>query len=103
MALVASCSVLRSTAASQVPRPPRKDFYKLMSRDRIVLRFAVRLVETPGYPLSKTDRLTLTFAVMKQALHDLGSLSFLLRYTSRPRVWGCWLLLFVSAWNATTL
>ncbi len=42
--------------AAQVPRPPRKDFYKLMNRDRIVLRFAVRLVETPGYPLSETDR-----------------------------------------------
>ncbi len=44
---------------AQVPRPPRKDFYKLMNRDRIVLRFAVRLVDTPGYPLSETDRLAI--------------------------------------------
>lgn len=40
----------------QVPRPPKKDFYKLMNRDRIVLRFAARLVETPGYTPSETDR-----------------------------------------------
>ena len=43
-------------SAAQVPRPPRKDFYKLMNRDRIVLRFAVRLVAAPGCPLSETDR-----------------------------------------------
>ena len=41
----------------QVPRPPRKDFYKLMSRDHIVLRFAIRLDATAGYSLSETDRL----------------------------------------------
>jgi len=42
---------------SQVPRPPRKDFYKLMNRDHIVLRYAIRLVATTGYSLSETDRL----------------------------------------------
>lgn len=42
---------------SQVPRPPRKDFYKLMNRDHIVLRYAIRLVTTTGYSLSETDRL----------------------------------------------
>ena len=40
----------------QVPRPPRKDFYKLMNQDHIVLRFACRLVETPGCTLSESDR-----------------------------------------------
>ena len=41
---------------TQVPRPPRKDFYKLMNRDHIVLRFACRLVEAPGCTLSESDR-----------------------------------------------
>ena len=40
----------------QVPRPPRKDFYKLMNRDHIVLRFACRLVDAPGCTLSESDR-----------------------------------------------
>ncbi len=40
----------------QVPKPPRKDFYKLMNKDKIVLRFSTRFVETPTHQLSSSDR-----------------------------------------------
>lgn len=43
----------------QIPRPPRKDFYKLMNKDKIVMRFACRLVdhsEGPSSRLTSTDR-----------------------------------------------
>jgi hypothetical protein len=42
----------------QIPRPPRKDFYKLMNKDKAVLRFVCRLVEHTGASnshLSATD------------------------------------------------
>ena len=58
-----------------MPRPPRKDFYKLMNRDRIVLRFAVRLVETPGYPLSETDRWALIAAAIERVIQQLDNLA----------------------------
>lgn len=40
----------------QVPKPPKKDFYKLMNKDKIVLRFSTRFVETPTHQLSSSDR-----------------------------------------------
>ncbi|KAL0036647.1 hypothetical protein WJX79_003886 [Trebouxia sp. C0005] len=39
-----------------VPKPPKKDFYKLMNKDKIVLRFSTRFVETPTHQLSSSDR-----------------------------------------------
>ena len=41
----------------QIPRPPRKDFYKLMNKDKAVLRFVCRLVEHSG---ALTSRLSPT-------------------------------------------
>ena len=40
----------------QVPKPPKKDFYKLMNKDKIVLRFSTRFVETPTHQLGSSDR-----------------------------------------------
>lgn len=42
--------------ALQVPKPPKKDFYKLMNKDKIVLRFSTRFVETSTHQLSSSDR-----------------------------------------------
>ena len=40
----------------QIPKAPRKDFYKLMNKDKIVLRFGTRFVETSTHQLSSSDR-----------------------------------------------
>ncbi len=40
----------------QVPKPPKKDFYKLMNKDKIILRFGCRFVETATHKLSPADR-----------------------------------------------
>ncbi|CAL8469429.1 g8970 [Coccomyxa elongata] len=42
---------------SLIPRPPRKDFYKLMNKDKAVLRFVCRLVEASGAPKNLIDGL----------------------------------------------
>lgn len=39
-----------------VPKPPKKDFYKLMNKDKIILRFGCRFVETATHKLSPADR-----------------------------------------------
>lgn len=39
-----------------IPKQPVKDFYKLMQKDKIVLRFATCFVETPTHKLSASDR-----------------------------------------------
>ena len=39
----------------QIPRPPRKDFYRLMNKERTVLRFGCCLLEGAA-SLSPTDR-----------------------------------------------
>ena len=65
-----------------------------------MLRFAIRLVETPGYPLSKTDRSAAVLAVLKQRLNTARSLGMLLRYISWQRVWGCHLLSSACAHHA---
>lgn len=39
-----------------IPKQPVKDFYKLMQKDKIVLRFATCFVETPTHKLSTSDR-----------------------------------------------
>lgn len=43
------------SSALQIPRPPRKDFYKLMNKDKAVLRFVCRLVEASGAPKNLID------------------------------------------------
>ena len=39
-----------------LPRPPRKDIYKLVQKHRIVLRFRCRFMETGSHRLAPADR-----------------------------------------------
>ena len=39
-----------------VPRQPKRDFYKLMHKDKIVLRFRCRLLHACSKPLAEVDR-----------------------------------------------
>lgn len=39
-----------------VPRPPKKDFYKLISKGKIVLRFGTRFADCPGHAVSEENR-----------------------------------------------
>ena len=38
------------------PRPPRKDFHRLMQMHRIVLRYSARFLPDAGHHLSPADR-----------------------------------------------
>lgn len=40
---------------SLVPKPPRRDMHKLMNKDKIILRFTVRMVETDTHKHSPID------------------------------------------------
>lgn len=41
---------------SLLPKPPKKDFHKLMNKDSIVLRFSARMIETNRFLLSVADQ-----------------------------------------------
>lgn len=50
-----------------VPKPPRRDMHKLMNKDKIILRFTVRIVETDTHKHSPTDlarRFVLSYFMM---------------------------------------
>ena len=62
------------------PRPPRKDFHRLMQMHRIVLRYSCRFHETPTHHLSPADRCLPAAAYADHpnsvnAEHDRGTLS----------------------------
>lgn len=40
---------------SLIPKPPKRDLHKLMNKDKIILRFVVRMIETDTHKHSKTD------------------------------------------------
>ncbi|KAK3248003.1 hypothetical protein CYMTET_42513 [Cymbomonas tetramitiformis] len=40
---------------SLIPKPPKKDLHKLMSNEKKILRFAARMIETPGVTLTNAD------------------------------------------------
>ncbi|KAG2435098.1 hypothetical protein HXX76_007184 [Chlamydomonas incerta] len=40
---------------SLVPKPPKRDLHKLMNKDKIILRFVVRMVDTDTHKHSATD------------------------------------------------
>ena len=42
--------------ASLTPKQPKRDFYKLMNKAKIVLRFRVRFADSGPQPLSAVDR-----------------------------------------------
>ena len=49
--------------ASLTPKQPKRDFYKLMNKAKIVLRFRVRFADSGPQPLSAVDRYDLEIAV----------------------------------------
>ncbi|GMH37490.1 hypothetical protein BSKO_05363 [Bryopsis sp. KO-2023] len=46
----------KQNCTSLLPKPPKKDFHKLMNKDNIILRFSARMVETERFKLSVADR-----------------------------------------------
>lgn len=56
---------------SLVPKPPRRDMHKLMNKDKIILRFTVRMVETETHKHSPTDlarRFVLNYFMMDDSV-----------------------------------
>uniref|UniRef100_A0A7S0S6H3 EF-hand domain-containing protein n=1 Tax=Chlamydomonas leiostraca TaxID=1034604 RepID=A0A7S0S6H3_9CHLO len=54
-----------------VPKPPRRDMHKLMNKDKIILRFTVRIVETDTHKHSPTDlarRFVLSYFMMDDSV-----------------------------------
>jgi hypothetical protein len=39
-----------------IPKPPKKDFYKLINKSKIVLRFGIRFMDSPGHKVSEDHR-----------------------------------------------
>ncbi|KAG2501001.1 hypothetical protein HYH03_000822 [Edaphochlamys debaryana] len=56
---------------SLVPKPPKRDLHKLMNKDKIILRFVVRMVDTDTHRHSNTDlarRFILSYFMMDDSL-----------------------------------
>lgn len=56
---------------SLTPKPPKKDMHKLMNKDKIILRFVVRLIDTDKYKLSHADvdrRYVLSYFMMDDTI-----------------------------------
>mmetsp|Transcript_4241 Transcript_4241/g.7013 ORF Transcript_4241/g.7013 Transcript_4241/m.7013 type:complete len:624 (-) Transcript_4241:564-2435(-) len=56
---------------SLVPKPPRRDMHKLMNKDKIILRFTVKIVETETHKHSPTDlarRFVLSYFMMDDSI-----------------------------------
>ncbi|PNH03302.1 EF-hand domain-containing family member C2 [Tetrabaena socialis] len=56
---------------SLVPKPPKRDLHKLMNKDKIILRFVVRMVDTDTHKHSATDlarRFILSYFMMDDSL-----------------------------------
>ncbi len=54
-----------------VPKPPRRDMHKLMNKDKIILRFTVRIVDTDTHKHSPTDlarRFVLNYFMMDDSM-----------------------------------
>ncbi|KAL6762171.1 hypothetical protein V8C86DRAFT_2521922 [Haematococcus lacustris] len=54
-----------------VPKPPRRDMHKLMNKDKIILRFTVRMLETDTHKHSLTDlarRFVLSYFMMDDTI-----------------------------------
>ncbi len=54
-----------------VPKPPRRDMHKLMNKDKIILRFTVRIVDTDTHKHSTTDlarRFVLNYFMMDDSV-----------------------------------
>lgn len=54
-----------------VPKPPRRDMHKLMNKDKIILRFTVRMIETDTHKHSPTDlarRFVLSYFMMDDSM-----------------------------------
>ncbi|GAX85745.1 hypothetical protein CEUSTIGMA_g13160.t1 [Chlamydomonas eustigma] len=56
---------------SLLPKPPRRDMHKLMNKDKIILRFTVRIVETDTHKHSSIDlgrRFVLSYFMMDDTI-----------------------------------
>jgi len=56
---------------SLMPKPPRRDLHKLMNKDKIILRFVVRIVNTDTHKHSDTDlarRFILSYYMMDDSI-----------------------------------
>lgn len=56
---------------SLVPKPPKRDLHKLMNKDKIILRFVVKMVDTETHKHSATDlarRFILSYFMMDDTL-----------------------------------
>lgn len=56
---------------SLIPKPPRRDMHKLMNKDKIILRFSVRMVETETHKYSAIDKkriFTLSYFMMDDTI-----------------------------------
>ncbi len=56
---------------SLVPKPPKRDLHKLMNKDKIILRFVVKMVETDTHKHSVTDlarRFILSYFMMDDSV-----------------------------------
>ena len=49
-----------------IPKPPKKDFYKLINKSKIVLRFGVRFEDSPGHKVSEDHRSVPTLQRIQQ-------------------------------------
>jgi hypothetical protein len=68
----------------------RRDFYKLMQKHRIVLRFGCKFHETPQHRLKPADRFRVTCAVYvlcSDVSTPAGRLSWQLDHRSSARLW----------------
>jgi len=56
---------------SLVPKPPRRDMHRLMNKDKIILRFTVRMVDTDTHKHSPIDlqrRFVLSYFMMDDTM-----------------------------------
>mmetsp|Transcript_2187 Transcript_2187/g.5552 ORF Transcript_2187/g.5552 Transcript_2187/m.5552 type:complete len:646 (+) Transcript_2187:132-2069(+) len=56
---------------SLVPKPPRRDMHRLMNKDKIILRFTVRMVDTDTHkhsPIDKQRRFVLSYFMMDDTI-----------------------------------
>jgi hypothetical protein len=56
---------------SLLPKPPRRDMHKLMNKDKIILRFTVRIVETDTHkhsPIDMNRRFILSYFMMDDTM-----------------------------------
>ena len=54
-----------------VPKPPKRDFYKLINKSKIVLRFGTRFINKPGHEVPEDHRWVASHQPKIPHLHGL--------------------------------